>query len=156
MSSSDSDQNADSDPALDQAILNHDAARQAYILRNRAVRRIMGVATFVVWLAGNVLMISAGLAFDDIARRITALATVIGSFEMAAMGVISMYWGVGAFDNRSMMGGGGMYGGGMYGSSFGGMASGFSSPGMGGLTARPSGARLTKTPVAAGAAVPPT
>lgn len=97
------------DAEVDAAILAHDAARTAYVLRNRAVRRVMGVATFTVWLAGNVLMIGAGLASDTIAHRLVDLIGLIASFNMAAMGVISMYWGVGAFDNRSMMGGG-LYG----------------------------------------------
>ena len=133
------------DPELDAAILAHDQVRTGYILQNRAVRRRMGVACFLFWLVGNCVMLVAGLTSDDIARRIAALASVIGTVEMAAASIIAMYWGAGAFDNRSMMGGG-MYGGGMgggYGGGYG-MSGGFGASPLGGLPA--PGARLTKTP----------
>lgn len=132
-----------SDPDLDRAILAHDAVRTNYILRNRAVRRIMGVLTFAQWAAGNAAIILAGLVSDDIARRIGALASVIGTWEMSSMGIIAMYWGAGAFDNRSMMGGS-MYGSSMYGGYNSFSSFGASSP-LGDLS-RP---HLTKNPAPA-------
>lgn len=151
--SSASDDSAD--PDLDAAILAHDQIRLAYIMRNRAVRRRMAILAFSNLMAGPIGLIALGLSSDSYAQRIVALAPIIIPYMLTMAGYVSVYMGVGAFDNRSMLGGmgggfgGGMYGGGGFGSSsFGGGMFGaspaFSSP-LGSV--RP---RLQKTPTPAG------
>lgn len=134
------------DQELDAAILAHDAARSAYIIRNRAFRRRVAVYLLIVFLVGGTAMIGYGLASDAAAKRINEISNVIGTFMLSIAGLLSAYFGAGAFDNRSMLGGGyggmgGGYGAGLYsggfGSSFGGSPLG--------------GARLTRSAAPIGA-----
>ena len=58
---------------------------------------------------------------------------------MSLAALLSAYFGAGAFDNRSMIGGGGMYGGGLYGGY-----------GGGGMSPRPMLSRTSAPTSAAG------
>lgn len=149
-----------SDPELDAAILAHDQLRTMFVLRNRAVRRRMAIIAFVNLIFGVTGLIAFGLSSDAAAQRITMLASIIIAYMFTLAGYVSVYMGVSGFDNRTMLGGGGMYGGGMGG--MGGYGAGFSPGGYSALRsvspiASPAAphAPLIKTPVAAGAAIPP-
>ena len=144
------------DPDLDAAILAHDARRMAYVYRRLAIRRMMVVTAFLVFVFGGCELIVAGLSSDAVAHRIAELGMIIATFMMSLSGIIAWYWGCGAYEQAGMfgrmMGGGygmgGGFGGGMYG---GGLGMG------GGPGSTPLGAaamlhpRLTKTPRPAGA-----
>lgn len=134
------------DAALDQALLAHDEVRTAYVLRNRAFRRRVAIYLLIVFLAGGSAMIAYGLLSDAAARRLAEIGNIVGTFMVSIAGLLSAYFGAGAFDNRTMYGGG-LYGGGS------GMGVGFggSSPAFGGFNSAALRPRLTKTPTAAGA-----
>jgi hypothetical protein len=144
---------ATADPDLDAAILAHDAAREAYVYRRLAIRRRMAITAFLVLIVGGCALVIAGLSSDAVAQRVNVLGAFIATFTMSLAGIVAAYWGVGAFDSRGMTGG---YGAGMIGGGFGspGYGGGFSpSFGAASSLAAPH-ARLSKTPVAAGASVP--
>ena len=122
---SNTDTAADTDPELDAALLAHDTERAAYIYRRLAIRRRMAVATFLVFLLGGVALIVAGLSSDAVAKRVMELGTIIATFMMALAGIVSMYWGCGAYEQ-----GGGMFGGGSR-SSYGGYGGGFGASSFG-------------------------
>jgi hypothetical protein len=92
---------SDVQPAQD----NDAGLDREYVYRRLAIRRRMAVSAFIQWIAGNSVLIGACLSFDSVAQRASQVGTIIATWEMACMGIVGWYWGVGAYEHSSFFSG---------------------------------------------------
>lgn len=115
-------------------------ARAQFTLQRLRTRRRMALIAFIQFTFGGAAVVIGGLWLPGWAEHIDHMSTFLAIYFTSLAGVVSMYWGIGAYEHNTFGGG---YGGGFGG----GYSSGFG--GYGGPTpsSRPP---LVKTPRAAG------
>jgi hypothetical protein len=73
--------------------------RATYVYRRLAIRRRMAVTAFIILVFGGAALIGCGVAFEGVAKRIASIGVIVATFMTTLAGMVSVYWGAGAYEH---------------------------------------------------------